>query len=126
MTMTNGEILRDYRGAKDKKAQVKILAELNACSVQQIKEILISEGVDGRELPKSRKKSVAEKPELSAEGAVGGEEESLILRGLCCLFRQTEQKIAEAEAEYQEKMKHYTELLQKLCDMIAERDKVIG
>lgn len=44
MTMTNEEILRDYRGAKNRVAQIGILADLNACKKQDIVEILQAAG----------------------------------------------------------------------------------
>ena len=56
LPMTNEEILISYRESKDKKLQVKILSELNVCSQEQIKEILIQEGVRQCELPRNRKK----------------------------------------------------------------------
>lgn len=40
MTMTDDEIIVRHRQAKDKKEQIKILAELNDCSVEEIKEII--------------------------------------------------------------------------------------
>ncbi len=36
MNMTNNEIRREYRLAKDKKEQIKILADLNLCSKSEI------------------------------------------------------------------------------------------
>lgn len=48
MQMTPGEIRRDYESAKKKKEQLQILADLNACSVQDIIEVLVSEGMDRR------------------------------------------------------------------------------
>lgn len=56
MTMTEQEIVKDYREAKDKKTQIGILADLNTCSKQQIVEILKVGGVDHRELPRIRKR----------------------------------------------------------------------
>ena len=56
LPMTNQEIVTSYREAKDKKMQVKILSELNVCSKEKIKEILITEGVRQCELPRNRKK----------------------------------------------------------------------
>lgn len=53
--MTNGEIVKSYLAAKDKKKQIGILAELNLCSTEQIKEILIECGVDSRQMPRNRK-----------------------------------------------------------------------
>lgn len=40
LMMTDGEIRTSYRQAKDQKEQIKILSELNACSVDRICEIL--------------------------------------------------------------------------------------
>lgn len=40
MEMSHGEIQRNYEQAKDKKRQVKILADLNDCKEEQILEIL--------------------------------------------------------------------------------------
>lgn len=38
------EIVASYRSALDKKAQLKILADLNVCNVQDIRELLIAHG----------------------------------------------------------------------------------
>lgn len=54
MEMTNEEILRNYRQAKDPHEQVKILADLNVCSRTRIVQILIEQGVDPKALPKIR------------------------------------------------------------------------
>ena len=61
MTMTNEEIARDYRQAKDGLTQAKILAELNQCSKEKIVEILQEQGVkvDGRLLQKGKPKAPA-------------------------------------------------------------------
>ena len=45
LPMTNEEIRREYLEAKDPKAQIRILADENLCSVGRIKDILKSEGV---------------------------------------------------------------------------------
>ena len=45
MQMTDSEILGNYRGAKNQKAQVKILADLNAVSEPEMVEKLRSLGV---------------------------------------------------------------------------------
>lgn len=47
MPMTAEEICRDYREAKDKKAQVGILAELNATGVREIEKILMADPTTG-------------------------------------------------------------------------------
>lgn len=41
MQMTDNEIRRDYNSAKNKKKQLGILAELNCCSVAEIKDIVL-------------------------------------------------------------------------------------
>lgn len=60
MQMSEEEIVIDYKQAKNKKAQVEILADLNACSKEQIIEILKRNGISSKELPRERKKAVAE------------------------------------------------------------------
>lgn len=55
MQMSNEEIVRNYREAKDKAKQLGILAELNACDEQKIKDILTEGGIDYRSFPRSRK-----------------------------------------------------------------------
>ena len=51
MTMTNAEIVGDYRQAKNKRAQIKILADLNDTAADTIKEILRKAG---EHLPKTK------------------------------------------------------------------------
>lgn len=62
MVMSKTEILRDWEGAKDKKEQIKILADLNLTTPEAIKEVLIEMGVDYRRLPREREKKAAETP----------------------------------------------------------------
>ena len=45
MQMSNSEIAGSYRRSDNKPKQIKILAELNACPVEKIREILQSEGL---------------------------------------------------------------------------------
>lgn len=52
MEMTNGEILASYRAALYPAWQVVVLSELNLCTVDEIKRILISQGVDPKALAK--------------------------------------------------------------------------
>lgn len=64
MVMTNDEIVRDYRGARKKRDQVRILADLNLCTTKEIAQILSQAGepVDKRFLlpgPGSRPASAA-------------------------------------------------------------------
>lgn len=59
MMMTAEEIRRSFKEAKNQASQVKILAELNACTKEQILEIVGSEA----------QKPEAQKPEAQAAGA---------------------------------------------------------
>lgn len=72
MHMTNGDIVKSYKEAKEKKKQIEILAQLNACPVATIREILVSEGVQfPGPKPKKPESSTAETPaEASKEKAV--------------------------------------------------------
>lgn len=45
MWMSDDEIVTSYREAKNKNAQIKILAELNACNPKEIKAVLAKAGV---------------------------------------------------------------------------------
>lgn len=65
MQMNSDEIVVRYRQAKDQRAQIKILAELNNCSKGDIEEIL---KVAGCELPSKggRPKKMVETPESHA------------------------------------------------------------
>lgn len=54
MQMSNAEIVGKYKRADDKKAQISILAELNGCDKETIKQILLEGGVPESELPKAR------------------------------------------------------------------------
>ena len=51
--------MRSYRMAADPKKQIKVLAELNACSVKEIRQVLVGEGVLPREteVPEEPKKA---------------------------------------------------------------------
>ena len=48
MYMSNADIVKEYKEAKDRSAQVKILADQNCCDVEKIIEILTDGGIDHR------------------------------------------------------------------------------
>ena len=56
MEMTKDEIVRDYIEAKDKKMQIKILADLNLCRESEINAILREAGVYKRQTGGSKSK----------------------------------------------------------------------
>lgn len=69
MEMQTSEICRLYRGARDRKEQVRILAQLNACKIRDILTVLRDNGEavpEYGQLPKTPKKGQQEKnkPEL--------------------------------------------------------------
>lgn len=57
MLMTSSEIARTVRLAKNPSEQVKILAELNLCKVEEIIEALRSEGIKVRVTPRGGRKA---------------------------------------------------------------------
>lgn len=54
MQMKPEEIRRSYEKAARKEVQIGILAELNACPKEDIRKILIEQGIPEDELPKRR------------------------------------------------------------------------
>lgn len=56
MYMSNAEIVKEYKEAKDRAAQVKILADQNCCSTEQIIGILVASGIDHRCFSQLRRK----------------------------------------------------------------------
>lgn len=70
MEMSNGEIRRSWETAADKKKQIQILAELNCTSVENIRSILIAEGIDQRRLPRNRQHA---EPEAASFAKTVGE-----------------------------------------------------
>ena len=51
MQMSDFEIVFDFKAAKKKREQIGILAELNQCSRDKIREILLRNGISEAELP---------------------------------------------------------------------------
>ena len=56
LEMTTEEIVRSYREALDKRHQIEVLADLNVCSKDVIRRVLIDGGVKHQELPRQPKK----------------------------------------------------------------------
>lgn len=57
MHMSDEEIIIRYKEAKDKRAQVNILADLNACDPDEIVGVLRRSGMDHRYLPRAPRKN---------------------------------------------------------------------
>lgn len=58
--MTNAEIAKSFKEAKNKAKQITILADLNLCTEETIMEVLKKKGIDGRCLPRKRKSAINE------------------------------------------------------------------
>jgi hypothetical protein len=68
MQMTNDEIIMSYRQAKNRGEQIKILSELNACTVDEICTILKAGGVRrGLKKPEPKKISTATVSEITGK-----------------------------------------------------------
>jgi hypothetical protein len=67
MEMNENEIVRSYRESKNKKQQIGILADMNCCEPEQIKEILKKNGVDLRGGNYRAKKEEAPKEDAKAD-----------------------------------------------------------
>ena len=59
LEMTVEEIVRSYREAADKAHQLRVLADLNVCKPEVIRQVLLDRGVKPQELPRQRKKKVS-------------------------------------------------------------------
>lgn len=94
--MRDSTICKEYREAKNKKEQIKILADLNLCTTKLIKEILV-EGGEILPLEKVKKNSVT-KEELAA----GQNLPSVVIKALCNRLDQLDSDIHSIEKEYKE------------------------
>lgn len=56
MEMTNNEIVSKFKRAEEKRQQISILAQLNGCNEETIKQILIDEGIPETEIQPSKKR----------------------------------------------------------------------
>ena len=56
MEMTNNEIVSKFKRAKEKRQQISILAQLNGCNEEKIKQILIDEGIPEAEIQPVKKR----------------------------------------------------------------------
>lgn len=68
MTMGKSEIVREYKQAKNPKEQIKILAELNCCTVEVIKGVLSEAGIDVNK--RGRKPKTPETPIKTQRGGI--------------------------------------------------------
>lgn len=93
MIMTNEEIVRDYRVAKNRTKQIGILADVNMCSKREIVEILLEMGeeVPGNFLSKGKKKAAVpeeEEPEQENPKQEEPKKTGLTVYGLMEILQQ--------------------------------------
>ncbi len=55
MYMKANEIVREFREGKEKKQQVKILADMNGCTYDEIVEVLRKQGIDVSEVERKKR-----------------------------------------------------------------------
>ena len=67
--MDHGQIVREYRASKNKAESVKVLAELNGTTAEEIRRILIEGGVKPEELPRKPRNKNATPEEIRRENA---------------------------------------------------------
>lgn len=125
MQMTNGEIVTSYNQAKDRSEQVRILAELNDCPVEQIIGILVGSGIDHRKFSGLRRKmnkesQVGEKSPLqkrseSAENAV--EKQLITVTDALAAIRA---EITEINRQQYELDVRKADLYHQIWDMLGE------
>ena len=122
--MTKEEICRDYKLAANKIEQIKTLAELNACTKQQIADILIE---DGQEVPKwYQKKEGPQEPKKVTVEELDDWTQKIVEQQLM-IEALTEQNnaLVESNAALIEKLNGATEAVNRLGKEIHEKDEQI-
>lgn len=131
MEMSNFEIVRSFKEAADKKAQLQVLADLNVCSVDKIRTILIQEGIPHQTLPRNRvKKSVsvdgdapaAKRPynRKSARTEQDDRRNRIIHDALCCYREHLTAEIDRITAAYNEEKKQREDTIREIDDLIVD------
>ncbi len=110
MQMSNEEIVKMYRESKNKKAQVEILADLNACGKEKILSILKEGGVSPTEMPRNRKKTECDErlPRLE-ERKVEREVLPDIVKEAICKLMEIEQEAIDRHSQRLKELNEYLE-----------------
>lgn len=121
LEMTPEEIVRSYREALDKKHQIEVLADLNVCSKDVIRKVLIENGVKPQELPRQRKKApAAVAAEVKAYEAEQRKE--LVKEGLRFLRASLQKEYDRLRAEWENISAEYAGKINAI-DMMLEESK---
>lgn len=140
MEMTTDEIVRSFREAKDRRKQVTILAELNDCSVEEIRSTLVAGGISWRELPRAprtgktpnvattedpsgARKSPPQTEIAPEDGVCVNADEEVILSALEAYKRQLEQEADTLKKEYEEKQAFISSRMQKVETILQDRGR---
>lgn len=119
MEMTAHEIVRSYKEAKDKKKQVGILAQLNLCTPEDIKKILVEGGINWRELPRGKRtQSPPQSPNEAKEPTAPASHSAIIREALKAYKAQTENAM-------REEVRNHEETMAKFKNDIAEIDRLL-
>ena len=108
--MKANEVCRKYDESADKAEMIRVLADMNECTKQDIIELLES---NGRVVPASRKRGRKKTPKL-----VNGPMPDVIREALAEKMDKIDQRIKELEPvkrEYDELQSQYKLLAQYLC-----------
>lgn len=118
MEMTAHEIVRSYKEAKDKKKQVGILAQLNLCTPEDIKKILVEGGINWRELPRGKRIQSPPTPNETKEPTAPSAHSAIIREALKAYKAQTENAM-------REEVRNHEETMAKFKNDIAEIDRLL-
>ena len=137
MEMSNFDIVKSYKEAADKKAQLQVLADLNVCSVEKIRTILIEEGIPCQTLPRNRVKkgatgSIGEtaqrvkraynrrpKPETPVQPERSDRKNQIIHNALCCYRERMAEEIEKLKARYEVRKKKCEDTIAEIDDLIV-------
>ena len=119
MEMAAHEIVRSYKEAKDKKKQVSILAQLNLCTPEDIKKILVEGGINWRELPRGKRIQSPPQPPNETKEPTAPSAHSAIIREALKAYK------AQTENAMREEVRNHEETMSKFKNDISEIDRLL-
>lgn len=130
MQMTDTEIVSKYKRAENKKEQISILAQLNACDEDEIKKVLLKGGLTEDDLPKKRgRKPGAKETKKMPEEKVIAEEKNEALAEMLEMpeltpeeEKQVDRALAIPEPVRTACMARVSVLTDKIIELEKERD----
>lgn len=113
MQMTNDETVMRYRQAKNRGEQIGILAELNACTEEEIIAALKAGGIDGRSIANGRRRKKSVKANTAAE-LLGQEKPDFTVLSARVAYLVEQRRAIDKE------MQELRAAMQKLIDSMAD------